>query len=197
MFHPATLLLAWAGFALVLPLLPLGMLALLLVLALIAAMLLARLRSLALMRRARWLLLSIALLFAFATPGLAVPGPLGGIGLTQDGLALAAEHLSRLLLLLATLSLLHEHLGTAGFVSGLYWLLGPLYRWYGLRERIVVRLMLVVEFVESGNGIGWRYWLSEKNDSGPRTLSLAIRRQHWRDRLALLVVACAVLALAW
>lgn len=197
MFHPATLLLAWAGFALVLPSLPLGILALLLVPALISAMLLARFRSLALFRRARWLLLSIALLFAFATPGLAVPGPLGGMGMTQDGLALAAEHLSRLVLLLATLSLLHDHLGTAGFVSGLYWLLAPVSRWHGVRERIVVRLMLVVEFVESGSGAGWRHWLSERDDRGPRSLRLTIRRQRWPDRVALLAVTCAVVALVW
>ncbi|MDD5248592.1 MAG: CbiQ family ECF transporter T component [Rhodocyclaceae bacterium] len=197
MFHPATLLLAWAGCALILPLLPLGVLALMLVPALLSALLVARRRTVALLRRARWLLLSIALLFAFSTPGLAVPGPLGGLGLTQDGLALAAEQLSRLLLLLVTLAVLHEHLGTAGFVSGLYWLLGPLHGRRGLRERIVVRLMLVVEFVESGSGAGWRHWLSEDGDSGPQSLSLAIRRPRWRDRLALLAVACAVVALAW
>lgn len=197
MFHPATLLLAWAGFALVLPFLPLVVLAIVLVLVFIPAVLLAKMRTLALLRRARWLFLSIALLFAFATPGLSAPGPLGQIGMTQDGLVLAAEHLARLLLLLAMLSLLHEHLGTAGFVTGLYWLLGPLCSWHDLRERIVVRLMLVVEFVESGNvGGGWREWLGEA-DVGPQGLTLAIRPPHWPDWLVLALVACGVGMLAW
>ena len=197
MFHPATLLLAWAGFALLLPLLPLVALALLLPLALFPALLIARMRTLILLRRARWLLLSLAVLFAFATTGLAVPGPLGGIGMTQDGLHLGGEHLLRLVLLLATLSLLHERLGTAGFVAGLYWLLGPLGRWSGLRERIVVRLMLVVEYVEHGAAAGgWRAWL-EEGDGGPSHLTLAIRRTRWPDWLALLLVAGTVGVLAW
>jgi hypothetical protein len=197
MFHPATLLLAWAGFALVLPLLPLVVLAILLILVFVPAVLLAKMRTLALLRRARWLFLSIALLFAFATPGLSMPGPLGQIGMTQDGLLLAAEHLARLLLLLAMLSLLHERLGTAGFVTGLYWLLGPLCFWHDLRERIVVRLMLVVEFVESGNvGGGWREWLGEA-DTGPQGLMLTTRSPHWPDWLVLALLACGVGMLAW
>ena len=195
MFHPATLLLAWAGFACLLPVLPLAALALLLIPVFAFALYLARLRTLALIRRARWLLLSIALLFAFATPGLAAPGMLGQIGATADGLALAAEHVLRLLLLLATLALLHEHLGTAGLVTGLHWLLGPAARWRGLRERIVVRLMLVVEFVENGNAGGWRDWLGEA-DIGPHSLTMTIRRAGWHDGLALLLMAGGMVA-AW
>jgi len=197
MFHPATLLLAWAGFAFVLSLLPLGVLGALLVPVSIFAAFAARQRTVLLLKRTRWLLLSIAALFAFATPGLLVPGPLGGLGMTQDGLALAGEHLSRLLLLLATLALLHEHLGTEGFVSGLYWLLAPLSGWHGLRERIVVRLMLVIEFVENDKRGGWRYWLNERNDSGPASLPLDVRQAQWKDRVAVLAVVCALVALAW
>lgn len=197
MFHPATLLLVWAGFALLLPLLPLPALAALVPLFLFPALLAARPRTLALLRRARWLLLSLALLFAFATPGLALPGLLGATGMTQDGLLLGGEHVLRLVLLLATLSLLHERLGTAGFVAGLYWLLGPLRRWGGLRERIVVRLMLVVEYVEHGNASGgWRAWL-EEGDAEPQSLNLSARRAQWPDWLALLLVAGILGALAW
>lgn len=197
MFHPATLLLLWAEFVLVLPLLPLAILAVLALLACVPALRYARTRTRVLLRRARWLFLSIALLFAFATPGLTMPGPLGQIGMTQDGLVLAVEHGARLLLLLATLAVLHEHLGTMGIVTGLHWLLGPLGRWHDWRERIVVRLMLVVEFVESGNGGGgWRDWMGE-SDMGPRSLTLAIRRARWPDWLALALVAASAGALAW
>lgn len=198
MFHPATLLLAWAGFVLVLPLFSLTVLALLLIPLFAAALSLARARTLALLRRTRWLLLSLALLFAFATPGLMAPGPLGQLGLTEDGLLLAAEHLARLLLLLATLALLHETIGTEGLVSGLHWLLAPLDRWRGLRERIVVRLLLVVDFVESANFKGgWRDWLGD-TDVGPQRLGLVLRPSHWQDGLALLLVAGGVVMVwAW
>lgn len=197
MFHPATPLLAWAGLALVLPVLTLGVLALLLFPAGLLAMLFAGARTASLLRRARWLLVSIALLFTFATPGLVAPQPLGGLGATQDGLVLAAEHVARLLLLLTTLSVLHEHLGTAGFVSGIYSLLAPLRRWRGLRERIVVRLMLVVEMVESRHGGGWRHWLDAADVGEPQVLSLAVRRASWCDGVAAAAIAGAVVALTW
>lgn len=197
MFHPATLLLAWAGFALALSRLPLEILGALLVPVLILAAWAARRRTLMLLRRARWLLLSIAVLFCFATPGLLIPGPLGAFGMTQDGATAAAEHVSRLVLLLATLALLHEHLGTRGFVAGLYWLLTPLAHWRGLRDRIVVRLMLVVEFIENDHRGGWKYWLDERHDAGPDTLPLKVRRPRWQDRIAMVAVVGALVALAW
>ncbi|MGE5468122.1 MAG: hypothetical protein ACM3Y9_11935 [Ignavibacteria bacterium] len=197
MFHPATLLFAWAAFALVLSGLPLDVLAWLLIPVLILTAAGARTRALALLRRARWLLLSIACLFAFATPGLLVPGLPGRLGMTQDGLVLAGEHVSRLLVLLTTLALMHERLGTRGFVGGLYGLLLPLSRWHGLRERIVVRLMLVIEFVESGNGGGWRHWLDEKSDDGPDWLALDVRPARWTDRVAVAAVVGALAVILW
>jgi hypothetical protein len=189
MFHPASLLLAWAAFAVLLPSLPLAVLGGLLLPALTIALFAARRRTLALLRRSRWLLVSIAILFAFATPGLLVPGWFGQVGMTQDGVALAAEHLARLVLLLATLALLHERLGSTGFVSGLYWLMTPLGQWRNLRERIVVRLMLVVEKVESGKNLGWRHWLDEIDDGEPSHLEIAATNVSWRDGLVFLAIA--------
>lgn len=198
MFHPATLVVAWAGFVFLLPSVPVIVLPWLLAAALLAAWLHARRRALTLLRRARWLLLSLAVLFAFATPGLSLPGWPGRLGLTEDGLLLAGEHVARLLILLATLAVLHEHLRTAGLLTGLYALLAPLSR--ERRERIVVRLMLVVEFIERGDGqAGWRHWLSDDAATGPASLTLGVRRIGWRDWLAfaLMVLAVAVGALAW
>lgn len=196
MLHPATLLVAWAVFVFLLPLAPLPLLPVLLALALATA-LTARRRTLTLLRRARWLLLSIAVLFAFATPGLSVPGWPGQIGMTQDGLLAAGEHLSRLLILLTTLAVVHERLQTAGLLTGLYTLMAPLRPAW--RERIVVRLMLVIEFIEHGDGrAGWRHWLAE-DSGGAARLTLAVRPTDWPDRvvfflLALLVLAAGVLA---
>ena len=196
MLHPATLLVAWAGFALVLPLLPLGGVAALAAGALLATMLFARHRATTLLRRARWLLLSIGVLFAFATPGLSVPGWPGRLGMTQDGLLLAAEHLARLVILLTTLALLHERLKTAGLLTGLHALLG-LMRNEALRERIAVRLMLVIEFIEGRDAkAGWRHWLAD-DDRGPDRLTLAVRRLAWPDWLAYALMAGAGGLLAW
>lgn len=196
MLHPATLLVLWAGCALALPLLPLNASLATAAVALAASLAFARRRSVVLLRRSRWLLLSIALLFAFGTPGLSVPGWPGRIGLTQDGLLLAAEHLSRLVILLTTLALLHERLQTAGLLTGLHALLGLL-RSEALRERIAVRLMLVIEFIEGRDArAGWRHWLDD-DDCGPDRLTLAVRRLAWPDWLAYAAMAIAGGVIAW
>jgi hypothetical protein len=155
------------------------------------AFLFARRRTLLLMRRARWLLLSIAVLFALATPGQRLPGMAGDLGVTQVGLLLATEHVLRLILLLASLAVMHERLGTAGMMAGLYWLLAPLSLWRTLRERIVVRLMLVLDYVENASGGNWRDWL-RTDVSGPESLSLSVASMRWADWLVLLLVSTLV-----
>jgi len=196
MLHPATLLVLWAGCALALPLLSLNAALAMTCVALAASAVLARGRTLVLLRRSRWLLLSIALLFAFATPGLSVPGWPGRIGLTQDGLLLAAEHLARLVILLATLALLHERLQTAGLLTGLHALLG-LARSEALRERVAVRVMLVIEYIEGRDSkAGWRHWLDD-DDGGPDRLTLTVRPLGWRDWIAYAAMALAAGAIAW
>jgi len=171
--HPATLLLAWVGLAFFLqPLSVLG-LAWAAVALIPFSLLLARKRTFLLLRRARWLFVSIVILFALATPGQRLPNAAGDMGVTMDGVMLAAEHVLRLSLLLATLALLHQRLGTNGMMCGLYWLLGPLANWRTLRERIVVRLMLVLDYVETEPAGNWRQWLTAET-SGPDRLDLAV-----------------------
>ena len=145
------------------------------------SLLLAGRRTRMLIRRTRWLLLSIAVLFVLASPGERLPGAIGEVGITYDGLQLAAEHVLRLLLLLASLALLHEHLGNEGLIAGLHWLLTPLAGWRGARERVIVRLMLVLDYVETEPRGGWRAWLSG-DTAGPDRLVLiagAARAVDW------------------
>lgn len=147
--------------------------------------------ALRLIRRARWLLLAIALLFILATPGERLPGPAGTFGLTVDGLAIAAEHVLRLLLLLTTLAWLLRALRHDGLIAGLYCLLQPLGR---RRDRIVVRLLLALEHVETdAPAQEWRAWLHAEGDGGIERVSLAVAELRAFDRLAL--AACAAAAL--
>lgn len=197
--HPATLFLAWSALILALQSRSLPVLSVAAAVALMLAIAQARRRVRILLRRARWLMLSIFLLFAFATPGERFFPPFGAMGATWDGLIQAGEHLSYLVLMLSTLALLHERLGTAGMVTGLHALLRPLSLWRDLRERIVVRLMLVLDHVESGAGIarGWRSWLDEETvAAGPDRLVLATAQWGWADALCLLAAA-ALLGALW
>jgi len=190
--HPATLLVAWGGFVVVLQSLAITGLAWAAAAVLPLSLFLARRRSLLLIRRARWLLLSIAVLFAFATPGERLAEPFGGLGVTHDGLKLALEHVLRLTLLLASLALLHERLGNEGLIGGLHWLMAPLAGQRELRERIVVRLLLVLDYVESEPKGGWRGWL-QGEASGPERLSLAVGPVGYLDWAAMAILAAAAL----
>lgn len=172
-FHPATQLFGWGVFvALVQPLADVA-LAWIAAITLPLAGFVAPRRIWGLLRRTRWLLLSVALLFPLATPGQRLPGAMGEVGITWDGLSLALEHILRLLLLLASLAIVHERLGTTGMMAGLHWLLAPLAHWRTLRERIVVRLMLVLDHVENAPATSWREWL-DRDSPGPDRMTLYV-----------------------
>ncbi|MBZ0131391.1 MAG: energy-coupling factor transporter transmembrane protein EcfT [Rhodocyclaceae bacterium] len=113
-----------------------------------------------LLKRTRWLIASLVLLFALATPGVYILPALGGYGPTAEGMWLGLEHLMRLLFVLATLSVLLQLTGVEGLVAGLHGVILPL-SWLGLdRGRLSVRLMLVMQYVEkSPPGRHWRDWL--------------------------------------
>lgn len=181
MWHPASLLLTWLGFALALQWVSLSWLMFLAVASLIFSLAGARQRSRNLLRRSRWLLLSLLVLFLFATPGEFLPGIWGQLGFTYEGLEQAAEQLGRLLAMLSSLALLHQRLGTQGLLVGFHWLLAP-FPW---RRATVVRLLLVLEFVERKSRLGWREWLLPENEhvSAPDAYTLAMPPLHGRDRL--------------
>jgi hypothetical protein len=159
MWHPMTLLLFWAGFALSLQLISsLLLLMLAATISLTLAAVFSGSRSRALLWRARWLFLSIGILFLFFTPGEYVPWTPAWLGLSYEGLARAGEQLARLLALLASLALLHERIGTHGLLTGLHTLLKP----FSWRDATVVRLMLVLEHIEGKQETSWREWLANE-----------------------------------
>jgi hypothetical protein len=192
-FHPATLLALWIAFAVLLQTLALSWLAAIAVPVIGASLLGAGRRALILLRRARWLLLSVLVLFVFGTPGERLPGTAGDFGMTFDGLVAGLEQLLRLLLLLVTLAWLHQRLGSNGMVAGFHRLLMPLSAWRDLRERLVVRLLLVLENVDSEPAMTWRQWLSEPPTGGRDFLVLNDAAITWPDRLAFAAVAVALL----
>lgn len=187
--HPASLLLAWLSLVLGLQWLPLPFLSGLALLILPLAVRYAGTRLRQLLRRTRWLLLSIALLFAYATPGHPLTEPWSKLGLTVEGLEFALLHSVRLILMLGLLALLLERLGIATLIAALYTLLAPLGSNYR-RSQMALRLLLVLEYVEQGRALraagqssGWRYWLMPddlpnnpthiRQDYPPVTLQLA------------------------
>lgn len=190
MWHPATLLLTWCGFALALQSVGLPVLSGLTLVCLALAALYAQKRCFRLLWRARWLLLSLALLFLLVTPGEYLPGVWGQLGLTYDGLLHAGEQIGRFVAMLASLALLHESVGTSGLLVGLYVLLAP----FPGREMTVVRLLLVLEFVEQGRELKWRDWLAPYDEDAdlPTCMRLPMPRLNWWD---ILIVAGLIVAI--
>lgn len=106
-----------------------------------------------LLRRSRWLLLTMLVMFGWLTPGT----PLANIpGASQEGLLLAVENLARLVIALSTVALLLKALTPPELVAGMRALLAPLALLKISRDRIAVRLALTLNEVESsrpgGNG---------------------------------------------
>ncbi|MEO7780554.1 MAG: hypothetical protein ABIR84_01790 [Candidatus Nitrotoga sp.] len=106
-------------------------------------------RLITLLRRTRWIMLSMLCIYAYATPGEAVWVSLAQYSPTQEGLINGTLQLCRLIFTLAGLAILLSLLTRQQFIGGLYVLTYPL-RYVGLsRERLTVSLALTLQYAES------------------------------------------------
>jgi energy-coupling factor transport system permease protein len=149
--HPASILAAWLAL-LVLVATVTGVHAMFLAASLtLIALVRAKSRYLQLLKRSRWLLLTLLLTFAFMTPGVYINAFFGA---TWDGLRLAAESVARLICTLASLAVVLEAVPSLRLVVGMRALLAPLEfasGLRGLRDRIAVRLILTLQAIESAH----------------------------------------------
>lgn len=98
-----------------------------------------------LVRRSRWLLLTMLIMFGWLTPGTPLPNIPGA---SPEGLLLAAENIARLLIALSTVALILKALPPPELVAGIRSLLTPLALLRISRDRIAVRLALTLSEVE-------------------------------------------------
>jgi len=146
--HPATRLLMWLFFALFLPWLHLTAMAAVTLLQLPLLLTHGRSSFIRQLRRTRWLLLSIFLIYALATPGENLLEALGAFGPTREGVEAGAMQAWRLGLLLAGLALLLAATPGKQLLSGMYTLLSP-WRSLGVAsDRIAARIWLTLYYAE-------------------------------------------------
>lgn len=134
--------------------------------------------------RARWLLLTLWLILAYNTPGEAFRDLMWAP--TYEGIAEANMQVTRLIVMLACLAWLFARLGREGLVSALWGLLEPLRRWGADTQRLVVRLSLVLDNLQTPPEKGaWRRMLfgDSQNSSGPTSLRLILPRWTAVDTL--------------
>lgn len=157
--HPAAIILLWLFLAIALqslgtfPLLGSGALVSALALALSAS------RFYTLLRRTRWIMFSLLLIYGYVTPGIALWGAAGAYSPTHEGLLDGALQLCRLAAALAGLSIVLSLLDRQKLMGGIYALAYPLQLLGLSRERIAVRLALTLHYAETAMldaASGWR-----------------------------------------
>lgn len=197
LMHSGFLLLLWLMGAAGLQLLPLGALSAVLLMSGFIAWRIAPLRAARLLRRVRVLLIAICVFFGGFTPGEALWAEFPALSPTREGVFFALEHVARLLTVVLWVALLLERLETMRLVAGLYALLWPL-RIAGVpAERLAVRLLLVLRYVESAPAGAWRHWLESIDEpSGRREDDIRIARECLGWREGVIAIALCTLGLA-
>jgi energy-coupling factor transporter transmembrane protein EcfT len=186
--HPAAMLTLWAGVAVFVQALQAPALWLAAPGVLAIALWVDRVRTIKLIRRIRILLIVIALMFAFATPGTAVFVGWTSWSPTCDGLALGATHAARLLGMVSLVSILLAKMPVARLVLALHVLVSALRPLGVCPERAAVRLSLVLAELD-GPRMQWRDWL-ETVEAPATQGALALEALPWRvqDHCAVAVV---------
>lgn len=155
------------------------------------------------LRRARWLLLTLMLIFSMTTPGEYVHGWPLAFAPTYEGLIAGTVQAARLLTMLAGLSLLLGTTGRGALMAGLYVLLLPLKALGVATERFTARLWLTLHYVEAAPrqdaSHRWQLlqdWTRLENSSEERVVpvQLHIPALTWRDGLAVGVLLVGLLA---
>jgi energy-coupling factor transporter transmembrane protein EcfT len=147
-FHPAAQILTWCVMVVSMQAMALGPLLMTAGLILLVAFSISRHKFIQLLRRTRWIMLSLLLIYAYSTPGQSLSDSLGMFGPSREGLLDGVLQLARLLAALAGLAILLDHMRRQQLIAGLYTLFAPL-KWIGLsRERFAVRLALTLHYAE-------------------------------------------------
>lgn len=202
LLHPATRILLWVLLAVACG--AMGWMGLTVASVLVAAALAGwRDRAcLAMLRRARWLLLSLLLVYGFATSG--PPLSIGAISLplSRPGLEAGLLQAWRLVLMIAGLALLLALTSRPEMIGGIHAILSPL-RAIGLDpDRAAVRLSLTLDYARAlgrPRGKSWRQVLVDalEPDADPPSRVVIQRGPYsWRDSAAI-AAAALVLVAAW
>lgn len=152
-------------------------------------------RTWRLVRRVRFLVIAIVVFFAGFTPGEALLADLPALSPSREGAALAFEHAARLLAVVLGVAVLLQHLPPERLIAGFLALLRPLQRVGFPAERVAVRTLLVLEFVESSAPRQWQAWIHDRDDEVPPPIRITDARFGCADRAALLVLLSIVVVM--
>ena len=148
-FHPASQIMTWCLLVAAMQALAPDVLLAAACLILFFALVKSGCKFIQLVRRTRWIMLSLLLIYAYSTPGQPLMDTLGTFSPSREGLTDGMLQLARLMAALAGLAILLDRLSRQQLIAGLYTLFAPL-QWMGLsRERLAVRLALTLHYAET------------------------------------------------
>jgi len=196
--HPATQIIIWCALVAAMQFLPPVRLLLAGGLVLVFAFALSRRKFIQLVRRTRWIMLSLWVIYAYSTPGLVMFEPLGIFSPSQEGLLDGGLQLLRILAALAALAILLDRLHRQKLMAGLYALFAPL-KYLGVsRERLAVRLALTLHYAEVAMLRETRSWqallhsLFEPHGEVTQSMELPVYRFTAQDALTSFGVALLI-----
>ncbi len=145
-------------------------------------------RAWMLVRRVRYLLLAVIVLFGFSTPGEVALPLLGQASPSIEGLSLALTHSMRLLVTVMLVAILLEYLDGPLLIAGLIAVARPLALLGLSSERLAVRLMLVLRYAQEPPPGGWRALLVAGTDRDDEVLALPRATIAWWDWIVIVTV---------
>jgi energy-coupling factor transport system permease protein len=157
-----------------------------------------------LLRRTRWILVSLFAIYSYTTPGTPLWASLGGLSPVYEGVTEGAMQLLRLLASLAGLAILLSVLPQSQLVAGMFALSRPLALFRISSERFAVRLALTLRYAEGAkldSGGGWyagvESWLQAKseNRAGPELREILEMEIVSLTLIDLVIVAVTLLAI--
>lgn len=197
--HPALQIMMWCVLVSFMQRLELALLSGVAGLMLLSGWLMAGKKMLQLLRRTRWIMLSLLVIYAYSTPGQPLLEVLGAWSPVREGLADGATQLLRLLAALASLAVLLDRLHRLELISGLYSLFAPLGLLGLSRERCAIRLALTLHYAEVAMLRSHSRWqdalqgLFEPHTEGVHPIALPLYRMRARDvSMAVLLGLCAL-----
>lgn len=197
--HPATQILSWCVLVAAMQFLAPERLLIAGGLALLVALLLSRHKFVQLLRRTRWIMFSLWLIYGYSTPGQPLSEAIGVFSPSCEGMLDGGLQMLRLLIALAGLALLLDRLHRQQLIAGLYSLFAPLQGLGLSRARIAVRLALTLHYAEVAmlRSVSWQDNLrsltttNSKLETENRVMELPACRFAYAD--ALLIVATVTL----
>ena len=147
--HPAVQIYIWVCLTLAAPMLSTYALMSLAGILTASAIMFCATRFIILLRRTRWILFSVFLIYVYISQGESLWPQLGVFSPVADGIADGFLQLLRLLTVLAGVSILLSLLSQSQLIAGLYMLSRPLSCLGLSRERLAVRLALTLSYAEN------------------------------------------------